>query len=195
MARNNNGCIQDEAGNEFMDEEQIMEVFASFYEELFKSGCIGDSTAVTEKVQVSLTEAQIRLLAAPYTGEEVREALFRMHPTKAPGPDGMSAVFFQKFWHVVGKDVIDETLEILNNNGVVGSINQMHIVLIPKKKTCLYPADYRPISLCNVLYKIVSKVLANRLKLILPSIIHESQSDFVPGRIITDDVLVAYECY
>lgn len=118
-----------------------------------------------------------------------------MHPTKAPGPDGMPALFYKKFWAVVGDDTIAYVLDILNNGAEIGPINQTHIVLIPKKKVCESTNDYRPISLCNVLYKLVSKVISNRLKLVLPHVISEAHSAFVPCRLITDNVLVAYEMF
>ena len=116
-----------------------------------------------------------------------------MGPTKAPGPDDMNAFFYQKFWHIVGDDVIAAILDFLNNGTMLPKINYTHIVLIPKIKTLKRISDYRPISLCNVIYKIISKVLANRLKLILPHMISSNQSSFVLGRLITDNVLVAYE--
>ena len=193
--RNNIVKLKDAAGNEYKDEDQITELLATFFEELFTTSGNVEVEEVLDMVDARISGEQITQLAAPFTGEEVYEAIFQMHPTKAPGPDGMSAIFFQKFWHIVGKDVVEKVLDILNNNGEIGSINQTYIVLIPKKKTCESPVDFRPISLCNVIYKMVSKVLANRLKLILPSVINESQSGFVPGRLITDNVLVAYECF
>ena len=112
---------------------------------------------------------------------------------KAPGLDGMNALFYQKFWHIVGDDVINAVLDFLNTGHMVPNINFTHIVLIPKIKSPENFFDYRPISLCNVIYKINSKVLANRLKQILPQLIAPSQSAFIPSCLIIDNVLVAYE--
>lgn len=67
------------------------------------------------------------MLSADYTSDEVRDALDQMHPTRAPGPDGMCALFFQKFWHVVGGDVINITFNILKNEGDIRCINKTYI--------------------------------------------------------------------
>ena len=144
-------------------------------------------------VQHKMTLEMQEVLSKEYSVEEVKVALFQMGPTKAPGPNGMNAFFYQKFWHVVSDDVIATVLNFLNFGNMNPNINYTHIVLIPKVKSLEKMSGYRPISLCNVIYKIISKVMANRLKQILPQLISPSRSAFVPGHLITDNVLVAYE--
>ena len=117
----------------------------------------------------------------------------KWHQQKAPGPDAMNALFFQKYWHIVGNNVIDAMLDFLESGHMVPRINSTNIVLISKVKSPEKMSNFRPISLCNVIYKIISKVLANRLIQILPQIISSTQSAFVPGRLITDNVLLSYE--
>ena len=118
-----------------------------------------------------------------------------MHPSKASGPDDMSHFFFQKFWHIVGHDVISAVLSSLHSRRSLRKMNFTHIVLIPKKKKNdpKYIMDFRPISLGNIVSRIISKVLANKIKCILPNVISDSQSTFMPDRSITDNTTVAFE--
>ncbi|CAM8899886.1 unnamed protein product [Rhodiola kirilowii] len=131
----------------------------------------------------------------PYTMHEVRIALFQMHPTKAPGMDGFSAMFFQSLWGTVKDDVCEEVLKFLNEGVLDESLNETLIVLVPKVKGACQMGEFRPISLCNVIMKIITKVLANRLLCCLDEIVSQSQSAFVKGkgRLILDNILVAHE--
>ena len=100
-----------------------------------------------------------------------------MHPSKSPGPNGISPFFFQKYWHIVGLDVIEAILSVLNSGHLLHKINYTYIVLIQKKKKKKndpqYLLEFRPISLGNVISRIYSKVLANQLKIILPKMISD----------------------
>ena len=133
------------------------------------------------------------VLLKEFRVEEVRRALKQMHPTKSLGPDGMSPIFFQKYWDVMGPQVVDCVLNTLNSGIMPDGLNDTYICLIPKVNCPQKITDFCPISLCNIIYKLVSKVLANRLKIVLPAVISEAQSAFVPGRQITDNVLVVFE--
>ena len=116
-----------------------------------------------------------------------------MKPMTAPGPDGMPPIFYKAYWSTVGPNVIDATLSVLNSGTMPPLLNHTFISLIPKIKSPERAKVFCPISLCNVMYKLISKSIANRLKKILPKLISESQSAFMLDRLITYNILVAFE--
>jgi hypothetical protein len=126
--------------------------------------------------------------------EEVSDALFQIGPLKAPGPDGFPARFYQRNWDVLKEEIIQGVLKFFESGQMPPGVNDTSIVLIPKVDHPQELKDFRPISLCNVLYKIISKCLVNRLRPILGDVISENQSAFVPGQLITDNALLAFEC-
>lgn len=133
------------------------------------------------------------LLTLPFTAKEVTEALSSMFPLKSPGPDGFPALFYKRFWNIIGSNIISSVLEFLNSKTLPQPVNFTFIVLIPKVKKPSKMTEFRHISLCNVIYKLGSKVLANRLKTALPSMIQPIQLAFAPNHLITDNVLIAFE--
>ena len=132
-------------------------------------------------------------LVKPFVKQEVDVALKQMAPLKAPGPDGMPPIFYQHYWDSIGDDVSCAILSYFNSSSIPASLNHTHITLIAKIKNPESVSDFRPISLCNILYKLISKVLANRLKTLLPYVVSESQSAFQSDKAISDNILVAFE--
>lgn len=134
-----------------------------------------------------------KTLKRAYSREEIEKAIFEMNPLGFPGLDGFPAVFYQDHWPMVGTDIVVAVMELLNSKQGFQAINHTYITLIPKKTFPTLVTDFRPICLYNVFYKIIAKVLANRLNIILHNLISNTQSAFVPGRMITDNIIMAYE--
>ena len=164
----------------------------SYFKDLFAATPTDNIEGVLQAIERRVTPQMNDRLTQQYTLDKVRTALFQMHPLKALGTDDMSPFFFQKYWHIVGLDVTEVVLSFLHSGDMFKKMNHTHIVLIPKKDPT-HLVDYRPISLGNVVSRIISKVIANQLKYIFPNVVSESQSAFVPNRRITDNITVAYE--
>jgi hypothetical protein len=146
-----------------------------------------------EALERKVTDSMNEKLLADFTVEEISLALQQMPPLKAPRPDDSSACFHQQNWATMHYEVCDAILHYFNTGLMDTSINITHIALIPKVSSSGCVMEFCLTSLCNVIYKLISKVLANRLKLVLPMIISPFQSAFIPGRLITDNILVAFE--
>lgn len=146
-----------------------------------------------EAISRRINQAQNEVLMAQVDSNEVKKTLFSMLPDKSPGPDRFSRFFYQKFWSIISSDMVTLVQDFLIHGKLVDHIGDANIVLIPKKKNPATMMDLRPISLCNVTYKVILKVLANRLKLMLNYLIFETQSAFILGRFITDNIMVSYE--
>ncbi|KAL0283962.1 UNVERIFIED_CONTAM: Retrovirus-related Pol polyprotein from type-2 retrotransposable element R2DM [Sesamum radiatum] len=142
-----------------------------------------------------LTETEAEALVLPVSPDEVKQALFDIDESKAPGPDGYSAGFFKAAWPVIGGEVTQAIRDFFQTGRLLKQVNATLISLIPKVSNPGVVAEFRPISCCNVLYKVITKILVQRMRGILDTLISPSQNAFVPGRAIGDNILLAQELF
>ena len=134
-----------------------------------------------------------KALKSPTSLEEVISMLFNMHLDSSPCPDGFQAFFVQKCWDIIRIDLWKAIQASRNGGSLLSEINNTFLTLIPQKNDPEIPRDFRPIVLCNTTYKIISKILANRMKPILHNLILEEQTSFVSRRSILDGILIIQE--
>ena len=188
--------LQDDYGNVVNSKEDIMNLVVSYYENLF--GGVSPSTDssledLSQLISYRCSPSVKESLEAPFTSLDIQSAFFSLPRNKAPGPDGYPAEFFTHHWKAVGPDLIMAIQEFFSPGKMLQQWNATILTLIPKKKNAVLVSDFRPISCCNTVYKVISKLLANRLKQILPSVISNTQSAFIPGRLLVENVLMGTE--
>ena len=185
--------IEDEVGIPLHEEAEIGKVFADYYTKLFTSNSAGGMEAVEEAISRSIFPETNQTLTAIPTDTEILCAVKHINTDKAPGPDGFSAGFYHSFWEVIGEDICREVQDFFLTGKMDKTINETHICLLPKVPGPKSPSEFRPIALCNVRYKIIAKILTLRLQKFLDHIVSKQQSTFVPGRAITDNILITHE--
>ncbi|XP_059650532.1 uncharacterized protein LOC132296338 [Cornus florida] len=145
-----------------------------------------DNTVCDLAPRNTLTVEDILLLEAPVGYEEVNAVVMGFHPDKSPGPDGFPARFYQTFWQVVDKNVVAVVQNFFSSGTMPLGISSCFLTLLPKVGNASKVGEFRPIALCNLVYKIITKLMANRLALLLPKLVGVEQCAFVK-----DDLLVA----
>ncbi|KAL2237583.1 UNVERIFIED_CONTAM: hypothetical protein Sindi_0950000 [Sesamum indicum] len=142
-----------------------------------------------------LSEDDVNSLVLPFTHTDVKQAIFDIAEDKAPGPDGYSSGFFKATWPIIGQEVSSALLDFFHTGRILKQINTTLLALIPKVHSPMNVGDFRPISCCNVLYKIIAKLLVQRLSVILDKLISPCQAAFVPGRSIGDNIMLAQKLF
>lgn len=192
-ACNRISVLEDSSGVPVFEKSQIVNVISEYFKVIFTSSGNSATEVVNAALTPCISEATNALLTGMPTPLEIKEGMFAIHRDKAPGPDGFSASFFQSNWDSVGPMITKEIQGFFSLGSLPFAINSTHIRLIPKSQRPKAVSDYRPIALCNVYYKTISKILSLRLKHVLQGVVSENQSVFIPGRVITDNVLITHE--
>nr|ABD33261.1 RNA-directed DNA polymerase (Reverse transcriptase) [Medicago truncatula] len=193
--QNNIKFLITEDGTRIDKHNLIKEEIRGFYLKLMGSSV--DSLPMVDKNVVKrgpmLSQHQQDLLCSKFTAVEVKNVLFSMDSSKAPGIDGYNVHFFKCSWNIIGDSVIDAILDFFKTGFMPKIINCTYMTLLPKEVNVTSVKNFRPIACCSVIYKIISKILTSRMQGVLNSVVSENQSAFVKGRVIFDNIILSHE--
>ena len=174
------------------EEQEVREGVANTFQQLLSES--SDWKADIGGLQLKqISQQEAELLELPFSEFEIQATLMNMNGDKAPGPDGFTAAFWQSCWDFAKEEILDMFKEFHEQNSFLRSLNNTFLVLLQKKEGAQDLGDYRPISLLGGLYKLLAKVLANRLKKVIGKVVSPDQNGFVMGRQILDASLIANE--
>ncbi|XP_021768922.1 uncharacterized protein LOC110733214 [Chenopodium quinoa] len=167
----------------------------SFYKNL-----LGSAASTLPTVDVAIVRAgkqlffdDIDILSAPISHAEIYQALANIGDDKAPGIDGFNAVFFKQAWNHVKSDVYKAILDFFDTGVLEKSWSCTTFTLVPKVQNPSYVKEYRPISCCTLVYKLISKVITARVARVVGSVVNDAQAGFIPGKHIGDNIFLATE--
>lgn len=194
-ARNNINVLHTESGETLTEPSTIRKEAVDYFQKFLQTESSSSSPVSVAALQTLMSyqcsPQDTALLISPVTPQEILQALKALPNQKAHGPDGYTKEFFIAAWPVVGKNFITVIQSFFLFEFLPTGVNSTILALIPKKNPAQTMKDFRPISCCNLLYKVISKILANRLKMLLPTVVEPNQSAFINGRLLLENFLLA----
>lgn len=185
--------LLDDANQEHFSEGSKGNIVVEYFRNLFMSSNPFDLQSLFQGFESRVSPEMNTRLTATVSTDEIKRVAFVVKGSSAPGEDGLTGVFYQKYWHIVGPALTTEIQLFFETANMSDGWNHTQLCLLPKVIKPTKMKDMRPISLCPVQYKIISKILCDRLKPLLPSIISDTQGAFVSGRLISDNIIIAHE--
>lgn len=159
--------LKDDLDNILDSKEEIMSHAMNFFENLLGGeSTISDASFedISQLLTYRCSDDVRKMLHAPFSCADIQAEFFSLPKNKAPGPDDYPAEFFTHHWKTVGSDMIMAVQEFFSSGRMLQQWNSTILTLVPKKQNAMRISDFRPISCCNTAYKVISKLLANRLK-------------------------------
>lgn len=176
------------------DVKDIENAFVSFYNDLWCEENVVVQPTLEHWLETrAISSDCYDELLQQFSIAEVKKVLWSMPMGKVPGPDGFNVDFYKKYWDILGSDLVNSFNYFLNTVVLPVSWCRTFLSFIPKRPNPIKVVDFRLIALCNVNYRILAKLLANRIKFHLPFLISPKQSAFITGRHIHNNVALAYE--
>ncbi|KAK4258391.1 hypothetical protein QN277_007846 [Acacia crassicarpa] len=183
--------LKNNMGKWIEEEKEIANLFLEFYRGLFSEDGCERGWIPTRQSWGLVDEENWKKIGGEVSDIEVYSAFFQMGGYKAPRIDGFPAVFYNQNWELVGSLVTNFIKTLWRQPERIGEVNETLVVLNPKVDKPEQVSQFRPIALCNVIYKGLAKILVNRLKPFLDRLISPYQTSFIPRRNIHDNIIVA----
>jgi len=175
------------------NQDQLRQHVANYFKDLFCRVPEVSPAKLFPMIQPCIQDDQHAGLLSTATLQEVKHALFSMKGTKSPGPDGIHAIFYKENWQTVSSSFLNFINTAIETGFVPSSFLTAHMILIPKEPNPDLINKFRPITLLNVTYKVLTKLIVNRLRPLLNDLVGPFQTSFIPSRSTSDNIILTQE--
>ncbi|KAL0434709.1 UNVERIFIED_CONTAM: hypothetical protein Sradi_0178800 [Sesamum radiatum] len=185
-------------GRVCIDDQEVIDEFVEYYQRLLggeRWSSYMDIRFLRPWARYILIAEEASQLVMPITRGEVTVAYFDIVEDKSPSLDGYSASFYKATWLIISEEVTIAVMGFFKYGRILKQVNTTLLALIPKVQPPVTVADFRSISYCNVLYKAITKIIVQKLRPLLDRMISSTQNAFIPGRSISENILLAQELF